>query len=96
MGESTGEDDRIEPGKRGVAVPHDLGVPSGEFEPVEGVELTVRTGELDDGDPSGHVASTVVSRVMVYSSITGLARSFRHISSTSASAAAASSPETSR
>src|SRR5687768_6945481 len=89
MGESTRQHGAVELGQVGLAVPDQLDLATERGEGVCDVLLAVRAGEDHDSRPHP-VTSTLKS------SRTGLASTWRHISSTRLWTTAGSSPSTSR
>src|SRR4051794_13692540 len=96
MCEPARHDHGVDAPEGGIAVPQDVGVAAQEPDRLEGVELAVGTGELDDADARRHQADAPAVSVMVASSITGLVRKRRHRSSTSVRAVASSAASRSK
>ena len=89
MGEPAGHDDRVDAVDRRLAVPADLGPPPELLDRVDHVELAVRareTARRRSRAHAPHLHPTSSEIVMLYASITGLASSRSHISSTCARA----------
>src|SRR5262249_57164861 len=80
--EPAGDDDGVNAAELGVCVPQRLRRPAESTDGPGDVELAVRTGEDDDADARAHVAAAGSPSSIADASITGVASSRGHISST--------------